>query len=256
MSSNAAIAPSPAHSKFAGGKLRARRVLIIDSHPIVREGLRRVIENEDDLVICAEADTARDARNAIKECNPDAIIADIGLNQGDGIELVRDVRAHYAHLPILVLSSHDETIYAERMLSVGANGYIMKQATSEEILVSLRRVLDGEIYVSHDVGCNMIRKSSARGTYVSSNPIDRLSNRELQILHLIGKGMTTRETANSLNLSIKTVESHRQRIKTKLNLHTGTQLVQFAINWFTGQEAGTHRFRVDAVPRMLMHDEA
>jgi DNA-binding NarL/FixJ family response regulator len=133
----------------------------------------------------------------------------------------------------------------------------MKHATSEEILVSLRRVLDGEIYVSHDVGCNMIKKRSiARGAYVSSDPIDRLSNRELQILHLIGKGMSTRETANSLTLSIKTVESHRQRIKTKLNLHTGTQLVQFAINWFTGQETGTHRYRIDAAPRMLMHDEA
>jgi DNA-binding NarL/FixJ family response regulator len=238
MSSNAAIAPSPAHSKFAGGKLRARRVLIIDSHPIVREGLRRVIENEDDLVICAEADTARDARNAIKECNPDAIIADIGLNQGDGIELVRDVRAHYAHLPILVLSSHDETIYAERMLSVGANGYIMKQATSEQILLSLRRVLDGDIYVSESVGVNMIRKSAARGVLMSSNPIDRLTDRELQILHLVGKGMSTRDTARLLNLSIKTIESHRHRIKYKLNLTTGSQLVRYAINWFTGQEAG------------------
>jgi DNA-binding NarL/FixJ family response regulator len=245
---NAWISSTTAPSAVASGKRGARRVLIIDNHPIVREGLRRVIDAEDDLFVCAEADTARDARVALKERNPDVMIADIGLNQGDGIELVRDVRAHYRRLPILVLSSHDETIYAERLLSVGANGYIMKHATSEEILVSLRRVLDGEIYVSHDVGCNMIKKRSiAGGTYVSSDPIDRLSNRELQILHLIGKGIT---------LSIKTVESHRQRIKTKLNLHTGTQLVQFAINWFTGQETGTHRYRVDAAPRTLMHDEA
>jgi DNA-binding NarL/FixJ family response regulator len=254
---NAWISSTTAPSAVASGKRGARRVLIIDNHPIVREGLRRVIDGEDDLFVCAEADTARDARVALKERNPDVMIADIGLNQGDGIELVRDVRAHYRRLPILVLSSHDETIYAERLLSVGANGYIMKHATSEEILVSLRRVLDGEIYVSHDVGCNMIKKRSiARGTYVSSDPIDRLSNRELQILHLIGKGMSTRETANSLTLSIKTVESHRQRIKTKLNLHTGTQLVQFAINWFTGQETGTHRYRIDAAPRMLLQDEA
>jgi DNA-binding NarL/FixJ family response regulator len=240
----------------SGGKRGARRVLIIDNHPIVREGLRRVIDGEEDLFVCAEADTARDARVAIKERSPDVMIADIGLNQGDGIELVRDVRAHYSRLPILVLSSHDESIYAERLLSVGANGYIMKHATSEEILVSLRRVLDGEIYVSHDVGCSMVKKSTARGTYVSSNPIDRLSNRELQILHLIGKGMSTRETANSLTLSIKTVESHRQRIKTKLNLHTGTQLVQFAINWFTGQETGTYRYRSETAPQMLVHEEA
>src|ERR1700688_689179 len=245
----------PSDASF--GKRGAARILIIDDHPIVREGLRCIIEQEDDLVVCAEADSVRGARLAIKETGPHAIIADISLNQGDGIELVREVRAHYPRLPILVLSTHDETIYAERLLSVGANGYIMKHATSEEILVSLRRVLDGEIYVSHDVGCNMIKKrTSARGSYVSTDPIERLSNRELQILHLIGRGMSTRETANSLTLSIKTVESHRQRIKTKLNLHTGTQLVQFAINWFTGQETGTHRFRIDAAPRMLIHDEA
>jgi DNA-binding NarL/FixJ family response regulator len=220
------------------GKRRERRVLIVDDHPIVRQGLRRVMENEDDLTVCGEAETARDARIAIKELNPDVMIADISLKQGDGIELVRDVRAHYPSLPILVLSMHDETIYAERMLSAGANGYIMKQAASEQFLIALRRVLDGNIYVSEAVGNNMIQKFASGGAYVSANPIDRLSNRELQILHMIGKGMSTRETALSLNLSIKTVESHRQRIKRKLNLNTGTQLVQYAVNWFTGREAG------------------
>lgn len=223
-----------------------RRVLIIDNHPIVREGLRRIIDGESDLLICAEADTARDARMAIRERNPDVIIADIGLNQGDGIELVRDIHAHHSHLPILVLSSHDESIYAERLLSVGATGYIMKHATEQQILMALRRVLDGHICVSDDVGFSMIQKSSAHGTYVSSNPIDRLSNRELQILHLIGKGMSTREAAAALNLSIKTVESHRQRIKTKLHLSTGAQLVQFAINWFTAPDMGIDHDRSHA----------
>jgi DNA-binding NarL/FixJ family response regulator len=244
--SNAWISSSTSQSRVSAAKPRARRVLIVDNHPIVREGLRRIIENEDDLLVCAEADTARDARIAVKECNPDAVIADIGLNQGDGIELVRDMRANYSQLPILVLSNHDETIYAERMLSVGATGYIMKQATGEQILLSLRRVLDGDIYVSEDVGFNMIRKSAVRGAQMSSNPIDRLSNRELQILHLIGKGVSTRETAHSLNLSIKTVESHRQRIKYKLSLSTATQLVQYAINWFTGREGDMPEFRSHA----------
>jgi DNA-binding NarL/FixJ family response regulator len=126
------------------------------------------------------------------------------------------------------------------MLSAGANGYIMKQAASEQFLISLRRVLDGNIYVSEAVGNNMIQKFASGGSYLSANPIDRLSNRELQILHMIGKGMSTRETAQALNLSIKTVESHRQRIKRKLNLSTGTQLVQYAVNWFTGREASTY----------------
>ncbi len=239
-----------------GGPRTPRGVLIIDNHPIVREGLRRIIDGEPDLFVCAEADTARDARAAIKERSPDAIIADIGLNQGDGIELLRDVRAHHSGLPILVLSNLDEGIYAERLLSVGASGYLMKHATGEEILASLRRVLDGGISVSPDVGRRMSTKPAARGTRPSANPIDRLSNRELQILHLIGRGMSTRDTANSLTLSIKTVESHRQRIKTKLNLHTGAQLVRFAINWFTGQDARAHRHAIEGPAHLLLPDEA
>jgi len=235
---------SPTPQPAIAATYRARRVLIIDNHPIVRAGLRRVIENQQDLMVCAEADTARDARIAIKEFNPDVIVADIGLNQGDGIELVRDVRAHHEQLPILVLSSHDEAVYAERMLSVGANGYIMKDATSEQILHSLRRVLAGAIYVSEDVGYNMIRKSALRGALGPASPIDRLTDRELQILHLVGKGMSSRETARVLNLSVKTVESHRHRIKYKLNLASGAQLVQFAINWFTCQESGPRTFPV------------
>src|SRR5450631_4866907 len=235
---NSWMRPAVPQGGANNAKRKVRRVLIVDDHPIVRQGLRRVMENEEDLTVCGEAETARDARTAIKELNPDVIIADISLKQGDGIELVRDVRAHYPHLPILVLSMHDETIYAERMLSAGANGYIMKQAASDQFLISLRRVLDGNIYVSEAVGNNMIQKFASGGSYTSANPIDRLSNRELQILHMIGKGMSTRESAHALNLSIKTVESHRQRIKRKLNLNTGTQLVQYAVNWFTGRESG------------------
>jgi DNA-binding NarL/FixJ family response regulator len=244
--SNTWIRNAASQSNMIGGKRRVRRVLIVDDHPIVRQGLRRVMENEEDLTVCGEAETARDARAAIKELSPDVVIADISLKQGDGIELVRDVRAHHPQLPILVLSMHDETIYAERMLSAGANGYIMKQAASEQFLISLRRVLDGGIYVSEAVGNNMIQKFAAGGSYISANPIDRLSNRELQILHMIGKGMSTRETAHSLNLSIKTVESHRQRIKRKLNLSTGTQLVQYAVNWFTGREGALARAATEA----------
>src|SRR5271169_4187288 len=227
---------SVSDSAAYGGKRRVRRVLIVDDHPIVRQGLRRIMENEDDLVVCGEAETVCDANAAIKELRPDAVVADISLKQGDGIELVREVRAHFPHLPILVLSMHDEAIYAERILSAGANGYIMKQAASEQFLVSLRRVLDGGIYVSEAVGNSMIKKIAAGGGYTSGNPVDRLSTRELQILHMIGKGMSTRETAQSLNLSIKTVESHRQRVKRKLNLNTGAQLVQYAVNWFSSSD--------------------
>lgn len=219
-------------------KSRAARVLIIDGHPVVREGLRRIIEQENDLVVCAEADTARGARIAIQETDPHVIIAEISLTQGDGIKLVREVRAHYPQLPILMLSMHDEAIYAERMLSVGANGYIPKKATREEILRSLRRVIDGGICVSEVVASNMIRRAFARGRHLSADPVDRLTNRELEVLHLIGKGLSTREIAHLLHLSVKTIESHRRRIKGKINLHSGTQLVQFAVNWMVGEKAG------------------
>jgi DNA-binding NarL/FixJ family response regulator len=221
-----------------GGGRRRHRVLIVDDHPIVRQGLRRLIEQEEDLSVCGEAETTREAKTAIRELKPDVVIVDISLKQGDGIELVKDARAHHPQLPILVLSMHDETIYAERMLSAGANGYIMKQAASDQFLVALRRVLDGGIYVSEPVGNSMIQKFASGGAYISANPIDRLSNRELQILHMIGRGLSTRQAAETLNLSVKTVESHRQRIKRKLNLSTGSQLVQYAVNWFSGRESG------------------
>jgi DNA-binding NarL/FixJ family response regulator len=229
--------PKP-QSEFAAAKARAHRVLIVDDHPIVRQGLRRIMENQPDLAVCAEAGSAREAKTALRESPPDVLIADISLKNGDGIELVRDVRAHYPRLPILVLSAYDEIFYAERLLSVGANGYIMKESSSADVLAAVRRVLQGGVYVSDSVGTAMIEKLAAGATNQATNPIDRLSNRELQVLHLIGKGLSTRETAKSLNLSVKTIESHRQRIKRRLGLHSGTQLVLYAINWSSAAEVG------------------
>jgi DNA-binding NarL/FixJ family response regulator len=235
---NVRITP-PLQSRRTGGDLRARRVLIVDDHAIVREGLRHTIENEAGLAVCGEADSEQEARIAIRESDPDVMIMELNLRQGDGIALVRDARAHHPQLAILVFSMHDEAIYAERMLSCGANGYIMKQTSSEQLLISLWRVLDGGIYVSESVGNNMICKMVTGGSSRTADPIDRLSNRELQILRMIGKGISTRETALSLNLSIKTVESHRQRLMRKLNIKGGCQLLRYAVGWFNGSEAGS-----------------
>jgi DNA-binding NarL/FixJ family response regulator len=228
----------PSQSRCTDGNHREKRVLIVDDHAIVRQGLRHAIENEGGLAVCGEAETERDARIAIRESDPDVMIVELNLRQGDGIALVRDARAHHPKLAILVFSMHDETIYAERMLSCGANGYITKQTSSEQLMISLWQVLDGGIYVSESVGENMIRKMVAGGSHRSTDPIDRLSNRELQILRMIGKGVSTRETALSLNLSIKTVESHRQRLRRKLNFESGCQLVRYALGWFSNSEAG------------------
>src|ERR1700691_4281186 len=155
--SNEVTSSSTSQAPAGSASPRVARILIVDSHPIVRQGLRRIIEREGDLLVCAEADSVTGARTAIEETNPHMLIADVSLNQGDGIKLVRDVRTHNPLLPILVLSIHDEAIYAERMLSVGANGYMTKQATSEQILLALRRVLDGGISISDAVATHMLR---------------------------------------------------------------------------------------------------
>ena len=214
---------------------RAHNVFIVDDHPIVRQGLTQLIEQEADLKVCGEASDVKEARLALSKTLPDVVIVDLSLRDSDGLELIKDIRSKYRQLPVLVLSMHDENIYAERLLSAGANGYIMKQAAADQLLTALRRVLSGGIYVSEHVGTSMIERFAVAGRRQNANPIDRLSNRELQVLNLIGRGRTTREIAESLNLSVKTVESHRQRIKKKLNLQTSPQLVQFAVNWYSQQ---------------------
>ena len=210
-----------------------RKVLIVDDHPIVRQGLRLMIDEEPDLKVCGEAQSEREARVAIRDLEPDVVIVDISLTQGDGLELVRDVHAHHPELPMLVLSMHDELIYAERLLAAGACGYIMKHAASDQLLVALRRVLAGERYLSESLAENLGRmRGGGEARAVRDDPIERLSNRELQVLSLIGRGQSSREAADRLGLSVKTVETHRQSLKRKLNLVTNAQLLQYAINWY------------------------
>ncbi len=212
-----------------------RRVLIVDDHPIVRQGLRRMIETESDLVVCGEVQTEREARAAIRALVPDVVIVDISLAQGDGLELVRDVHAQQPRLPMLVLSMHDEAIYGQRLLAAGASGYIMKHAASEQLLVALRRVLSGDIYISESLAAILDQAGVAKQDTAAGDPIERLSNRELQVLSLIGRGLSSREAADGLGLSVKTVETHRQSLKRKLNLATNAQLLQYAINWYGTQ---------------------
>lgn len=210
---------------------RPRRVLLVDDHPIVRKGLRRLIEHQAGLEVCAEAEGVRGARDAIREHQPDVVVVDLSLKDGDGIELVKEVHAHHPGLPLLVLSMHDESVYAERLLAAGASGYIMKQAASELFIQALEEVLAGRTYISDAVSARLLHKAAAGGIRNGSTATDALSNRELQILEMIGRGLSSRQVAQSLNLSIKTIEAHRQRIKRKLNLTTGAQLVNFAVTW-------------------------
>ncbi len=196
-----------------------------------------MIEPEADLAVCGEVQTEREARAAIRALSPDVVIVDISLAQGDGLELVRDVHAQRPDLPMLVLSMHDELIYAERLLAAGACGYIMKHAASDQLLIALRQVLSGEIYLSQSLAANLgrSRANGTTGSTIGADPIERLSNRELQVLSLIGRGLSSREAAESLGLSVKTVETHRQSLKRKLNLATNAQLLQYAINWYASR---------------------
>jgi DNA-binding NarL/FixJ family response regulator len=215
------------------------RVLIVDDHPIVRHGLIQLIDAEPDLKVCGEAQSDREARAAIRELQPDVMIVDVSLAQGDGIDLVRDVRAQRPDLPMLVLSMHDETIYAERMLAAGASGYIMKEAAFAQLLTALRKVLAGGRYLSDamEQRLNAKREDGALAA-AGTDPIGRLSNRELQVLSLIGRGLSSRQAAESLNVSVKTVESHRQSLKRKLNLATNAQLLQYSVQWFASRSHG------------------
>lgn len=228
---------SPSQGAPVDSRPARRRVLIVDDHPIVRQGLKRMIETEPDMEVCGEAATEAQARRAIRELMPDIVIVDLALQEGDGLELVRDVHAHHPDVPMLVLSMHDETIYAERLLAEGASGYIMKQAAADQLLNALRAVLRGERYLSEQLAQTLgVRDCGAEGDVV--DPVRRLSNRELQVLNLVGRGVSSRDIAAELGLSVKTVESHRQSIKRKLNLATNSQLLQYAINGFNWRRSG------------------
>jgi DNA-binding NarL/FixJ family response regulator len=213
----------------AGAK---QRVLLVDDHPLVCEGLAQRINGEPDLEVCGQARDAHAALAAIEKLQPHIVVVDLALGEGSGIELIKDVKLRYPHLPTLVLSMHDEALYAERSLQAGAKGYVMKQQETDTLLQSIRQVLRGEVYLSEKVRNTIINRiggNVAEGKITSL--AQRLSNRELEIFQLIGDGYATQEIARRLHLSSKTVASHREHIKEKLNLRTSEELARFAIHW-------------------------
>ena len=208
-----------------------KRVLIVDDHPIVRDGLITIINHEKDLAVCGEADEPQEALKAISELRPDVVIVDITLKNSDGIELTKSLKARYPTLPVIVLSIHDELTYAERALRAGARGYLMKEVVSDKITAAIRTVLTGEIYVSNTMAKKMLRKLAGGKADTIIAPTDNLSDRELEIFRLIGQGYKPSKIAQSMHLSIKTVETYRSRIKEKLNLADADELLRYAIQW-------------------------
>jgi len=208
------------------------KVLIVDDHPIIRSGLTQLIDREPDLAVCGEAQEMHTALRAINSLKPDILIVDISLNGPDGLDLLKNIRARDPHLPVLILSMHDESIYAERALRAGANGYIMKQEATDRVLIALRRILKHEIYVSDRVANKMLSQLVGAGSGAANrSPMDGLSDRELEVLRLIGEGHSTREIAEDLHLSVKTVETYQGHLKEKLRLRNSRELMQFAVQW-------------------------
>lgn len=207
------------------------KVFLVDDHPLVRDWLSQLISREADLMVCGEAEDTHEAISKIGETKPDIVICDISLKTTHGLELVKDLQAQFPKLPVLCLSMHDESLYAERVLRAGAMGYITKQESTRKVLAAIRQVLSGQIYVSEKMAARMVHKLVAGRQQEHSSPVERLTDRELEVFQLIGKGQGTRKIAEELHLGIKTVESYRARIKDKLKLEDGTQLLQQAIQW-------------------------
>ena len=223
-----ASAPAPKEVQPAAAEPRKFRILIIDDHPIVRERLGELINQEPDLLVCGEADDGHTAMEAIDKTAPDLALVDISLKDTYGIELVKDIKAQHPKLLTLVLSMHEESLYAERALRAGARGYITKQEASRKVIGAIRQVLAGGIYASEKMAGILLGRvaGEAKG---DGSPTDRLSDRELEIFQLLGSGLAVREIAQRLHISVKTVEAHRTHIKEKLNIKTSAALLRYAI---------------------------
>ncbi len=202
---------------------------MVDDHPLLRQGLALLINREQDLRVCGEAEEAQAAMKAIAAKRPDILIADISLNGPDGLDLLKNLRTLYPDLPVLILSMHDESIYAERALRARANGYIMKQEATEKVLVAVRRILGGDIYLSDRMANKLLHQYISGVSADMNSQLSALSDRELEVFRLIGEGRGTRQIAEKLHLSIKTVETYQAHIKEKLSLRSGRELVQHAI---------------------------
>ncbi len=215
-----------------------KKIFIVDDHPVLRRGLAALVASEPNLSLCGEAASYKAALENIREHQPDLVIVDIALEGADGLDLVKYLKAHHPEIVTLVLSMHDEAVYAERALKAGASGYVSKQQLDQNILLAIQQALDGKKYMSEKLKARLAEKYLAGRTLDTGSPLEMLSDRELQVFRLIGQGRTTREIAKTLNLSIKTIESHVEHIKQKLVIHSASELAQRATQWVEAGQAG------------------
>ena len=211
------------------------RILLVDDHAVVRFGIAQLINRQADMIVCGEEEDASKAMGSIANLKPNLVIADISLRDSSGLELMRNIKAQYPSLPVLVVSAHDESIYAEIAFRAGALGYLMKEEALEKIVTAIRRVLGGAIYVSDSLAAKMLQQQIRGQTNINESPVKSLSDRELEVFQLIGQWKTTREIADELHLSVKTIEYYREQIKRKLNLKNAAELTQRATSWVGGE---------------------
>jgi DNA-binding NarL/FixJ family response regulator len=212
-------------------KTEATRVLLVDDHPIIRQGLAQIIDHEVDLSVCAAVASAAEAIDSVEQLSPDIAVVDLSLAGTSGLDLIRMMHTRWPQLPILVLSMHDETLQAERILRAGARGYVMKQEATETVLDAIRKVVRGGMYLSETMESRMLNKLVGTSPNESGSPLERLSDREFQIFEMLGRGELPRDIAPKLSLSVKTVEAHRERIKEKLKMKSSNELLRFAITY-------------------------
>ena len=220
-----------AQAKQAETKDPRTRILLVDDHAVVRFGIAQLINRQPDMVVCGEEEDASHALRAIEKLKPSLVIADISLKESSGLELMRNIKAQYSGLPVLVVSTHDESIYAEIAFRAGALGYLMKQEALEKVLTAIRRVLSGNVYVSEALAAKMLQQQIRGQTHVQESPVKGLSDRELEVFQLVGQWKKTSEIAAELHLSVKTIEYYREQIKRKLNLKSAAELTQYATAW-------------------------
>lgn len=216
-------------------KKSKKRILLVDDHPIMRHGLAQLIRMESDLDVCGEAGSAAEALKVIAKLKPDLVVVDLTLPDKHGLELVKDIQVMHEGTLMLVLSMHDEALYAERVLRAGARGYVMKETAADNLVQAVRRVLDGGIYVSDRMAGQMLELLAGQRKNATASPLERLTDRELEVLQLIGQGRATRHIAQQLHISARTVDAHRAHIKDKLQLEDGPALVRYAVRWMESQ---------------------
>ena len=214
-----------------------KTVLIVDDHPVVREGIRALLERAGEYAVIAEAASQTEALTELEGAIPDVALIDVALRGGDGLELTKVIRARFPRLPILIVSMHDEALYAERALAAGASGYVMKDVMSDTVVDAVRTVLRGDIFVSEQMVQKMVRSIARGGRRRGDSAVEALSDRELEVLRHLGEGMSTRMIAEALHLSVKTIETHRAHLKEKLGLADGNELLRYAVTWL---DSSTH----------------